>query len=105
MQRIAIIFLAHDPADAATLRELGANVSVVGERIGLGDSGADVILVARDGGGRELLKGMNLGLTGRFIDLGAQSLADYLQAANADDPIGLLDEKAQDIFWHEERPC
>jgi archaellum biogenesis ATPase FlaH len=101
MQRIATIFLAQDPADAATLRGLGANVSVVGERIGLADSG-NVVLVARDGGGRELLKGMNLGLTGRFIDLGAQSLADFLQTA--DDPIGLLEEKAQDIFWHEERP-
>jgi hypothetical protein len=86
MQRIATIFLAQDPADAATLRGLDANVSV-----------------ARDGSGRELLKGMNLGLTGRFIDLGAQSLADFLQTA--DDPIGLLEEKAQDIFWHEERPC
>jgi hypothetical protein len=102
MQRIATIFLAQDPADAATLRGLDANVSVVGERIGLADSG-NVVLVARDGSGRELLKGMNLGLTGRFIDLGAQSLADFLQTA--DDPIGLLEEKAQDIFWHEERPC
>ena len=97
----SITFLAQDRDDAATLRELGADVSLVGERIGIANE--NIILVAREGG-RDLLKGMNLGLTGRFIETGGQPLAAYLLGTGTNDPIGLLDEKAQDIFWHEERP-
>jgi hypothetical protein len=95
------IFLAQEPADAETLREFGADAAATGERLGV--AGENIILVAREGG-RDLLKGMNLGLTGRFVETGRQPLAAYLQEIGSNDPIGLLDDTAQDIFWHEERP-
>lgn len=92
-------FLVQTAADAEMLRALGANVSIVGDRVGIADS--NVILVVREGG-RDLLKGMNLGLTGRYVEIGPQLLATYLQGSN--DPISVLAESSRDIFWDEERP-
>lgn len=94
------VFLSDDEADVALLRKHGATAWRVGERIGIPDD--NVILIAR-GDGRDRLKGMNLGLNGRFIDLGRSgSLDAYLTGKG--DPIAVLDNDAQDIFWHEERP-
>ncbi len=47
------------------------------------------------------MKGLNLGLAGRFIDVGS-SLAEFVSGRN--DPIAFLNEVAQDLYWHEERP-
>jgi hypothetical protein len=93
-------FLTRGEADAAVLRSLGARVWCVGDRVGLAET--DVILIAR-GGGREMLAGMNLGLSGRFVDLGPNgSLQAFVEGRH--DPLGSLDELAHDIYWHEERP-
>jgi AAA domain len=94
------VFLAQEEADAATLRRLGARVQCVGDTVG--SIGNDVILIAR-GGGRDLLIGMNLGGEGRFLDLGANGSVEATVQGHTD-PLGLLDEMAHDIFWHEERP-
>lgn len=96
----APVFLSDDDADVAFLRKHGATAWRVGERIGIVDE--NVILIAR-GDGRDRLKAMNLGLTGRFIDLGRRG---SLEAAlsGRDNPVATLDQDAVDIFWHEERP-
>jgi len=95
------VFLVQKEADAALLRHLGANVFLVEDGIGRLQAD-DVVLIAR-GGARDLLLGMNLGLAGRFFDLGTNgSLATYVEGHP--DPLGLLDASAHDIFWHEERP-
>src|SRR5262249_8123758 len=94
-------FIATDPADADILSRLGASVRHVSElRPGVADG--DVVLIAR-GDGRDLLIGMNLAATGRFLDLGADGSLETLIQGHPE-PLGLLDEMAHDIFWHEERP-
>ena len=67
-----------------------------------GVADGDVVLIAR-GDGRDLLIGMNLAATGRFLDLGADGSLETLIQGHPE-PLGLLDEMAHDIFWHEERP-
>jgi hypothetical protein len=97
------VFLAQDEADAAVLRSLGATVMVIGDGMNGGDfSGDNVVFVARRNG-RELLEGMNLKSTGRFLELGANgSVEAHIQGHP--DPLRLLDESAHDVYWHEERP-
>lgn len=106
MQRAATslgpTYLATEPADVDVLRDLGAQVWRVGERAGMGD--CNVILIAR-GGAIDLLRGMNLAGTGRYVDVGQNgSLAAYVAGLQSDDPLAVLNERACDIFWHEERP-
>jgi len=93
-------FIAKNETDAAILRRLGARVWCVGDRIGGADG--DVVLVARSGG-RELLMGMNLAGTGRFLDLAPNASLETITLGHPD-PSGLLDEMAHDVYWHEERP-
>src|SRR5262245_11272011 len=91
-------FLVQESADAALLRELGANVSLIEDGIGGAAGGDNVVLIAR-GNGRELLQGMNLASTGRFINLeSGASLAEFL-CSREHDPLGCLDELARDVFW------
>jgi hypothetical protein len=94
-------FIATDPADADILRRLGASVWHVSE-LHPGAADGDVVLIAR-GDGRDLLMSMNLGATGRFLDLDADASLEALIQGHPE-PLGLLDEMAHDIFWHEERP-
>lgn len=101
MKRSAPIFIAQDDNDVAVLRMVGAEAYAVGERLSL--AGDNIILVAREGA-RDLLKGMNLAITGRFIETGRQPLEAYLADIVTNDPVGLLDDTARDIYWHEERP-
>jgi hypothetical protein len=93
-------FLVETPEDAATLRNLGADVVVMGEGPGMAPN---AIVITR-GDGRELLRGMNLAATGRFLDIEpGTSLAEFL-CSREHDPLGCLDELARDVFWSEERP-
>jgi hypothetical protein len=88
------VFLAEEEADAAALRRLGARVQCVGDTVG--SVGNDVIPIARSGG-RELLIGMNLGGTGRFIERGANGSVEATVQGHTD-PLGLLNEIAHDIL-------
>jgi hypothetical protein len=99
------VFVAQEEADAATLRTLGATVTVIGDGINSTELSADnvVFVVRRDG--REQLIGMNLGRTGRFLELGAGgSVEAYVDGHPDPDPLRLLDEAARDVYWHQERP-
>src|SRR5262249_41618980 len=84
----------------ATLRQAGAEAYAIGEHIGLASD--NLIVVARSGA-RDLMAGMNLSLTGSYIDTSGQSLEAYLANRPTDDPVDLLEETARDLFWREER--
>ena len=95
------VFLADNEADVAFLQKHGATAWRIGERLGISDD--NIILVAR-GDGRDRLRAMNLGLKGRFVDLGHNGSLSAYMIDRGDDPIAWLNHVAQDIFWHEERP-
>src|SRR5262249_50041653 len=81
----------------------GANVSVIGDPAGGLSVDDDVIIIAREGG-RDLLGSLNLRLNGRFIDIGRSVRLAELANGGDSDLLGLLDQRAQDLFWSEERP-
>jgi hypothetical protein len=94
-------FIATDLADADILRRLGASAWHVDE-LRPGGTDGNVVVIAR-GDGRDLLMRMNLGATGRFLDLDADASLETVIEGHPD-PLGLLDEKAHDLYWAEERP-
>jgi KaiC/GvpD/RAD55 family RecA-like ATPase len=101
LQSSAPHFLVEAEEECTLLRELGASASLIENGVGALVGNGNIVLVAH-GNGRELLQGMGLASTGRFVDLKG-SIADAV--CGHPDPVGLLDEMAHDVCWAEERPA
>lgn len=88
--------------DLTCLRRLDPKCHAMPLEDAIGIDPGNVVVLAR-GDGLETLKGANLGLSGRVLDLGSRgTLAGWMVGRG--DVSTEIDANAVDLFWHEERP-